>query len=79
MGDFNFAVSVVKMQKRARIARLCVLSGAGNRMNEQLRLICPEMRLTPQGRSGACNPEVNEREYNSDVETEPTRKSFDVT
>ncbi len=43
MGDFNFAVSVVKMQRRARIARLARVSAgqAKCQANKQLRLICP--------------------------------------
>src|ERR1700684_4299399 len=44
MGDFNFAPTVVKMQRRARIARLARVQPGKEVGNQQLRLICPEMR-----------------------------------
>jgi hypothetical protein len=43
MGDFNFAPSVVKMQRSARISRLAriLTEQAKCEGNEQLHLICP--------------------------------------
>jgi hypothetical protein len=42
MGDFNFGPSVIKMQRRERLARLALFfAGQALEENQQLRLICP--------------------------------------
>jgi hypothetical protein len=80
MGDFNFAPSVVKMQRSARISRLARVKRAGRvSRKQQIHLILPlNAEAIRRVVSGACIQEVNERKYNRDVETEPAGKSFYV-